>query len=167
MYNEDDRSKRIREAARKRVKVDKLGKAVNPSDTSGVTDLTGGKDGIGNSAQLQMAQQGASLLGIGSPGDTSTEGGMTSGALSGASMGSALGPKGAIIGGILGGIAGGLGASAARNEANKRNKAKYEAQHEGMLGNIEQEKDRKIQNAIGNMKSAFSKNFQNNKSVRL
>jgi hypothetical protein len=82
-------------------------------------------------------------------------------------MGAKFGPKGAIIGGIIGGVAGGLGASAQQKAAYKAAKAKAAAKHHGNLARIEEEKDRKIQGALESMKSAFSRNLQNNKQVKL
>lgn len=116
------------------------------------------------SASIAMAQTGASLLGV----DSSSAGGAAlGGALEGAGAGAQFGITGAVIGGVIGGVAGGLGASAARKEEGKKAKARAQAQHAQNLAGIEQEKDRKIQGALENMKSAFSKNLQSNRIVKL
>lgn len=138
---------------------DSVGQA---SSISKAVDMKKVSSGIG------MAQQGAALLGVGGEGDSSVEGGAASGALSGAAMGAQVGgPYGAIIGGVVGGVAGGMGASAKQKAAYNAAKQRAKAVHEGNLGRIEEDKDRKIQGALESMKSAFSKNFQNNKSVKL
>ena len=116
----------------------------------------------------EMASKGMELAGIGGEGDYSTEGGVASGAASGAAMGAKFGgAHGAVIGGVIGGVAGGLGASAIRKDAAARAKAKYAAKHASNLGRIEQEKDQKIQSALGNMKQAFSKNLNKEEKVKL
>lgn len=116
------------------------------------------------SGNIEMAQQGAALLGVD---DSTTEGGAVSGALSGASMGAKLGPMGAAVGGVIGGIAGGLGASAKQEAAHQAAKQRAKAEHANNLANIEKDKDRKIQNALESMKGAFSKNLQSTKGVKL
>lgn len=115
-----------------------------------------------------MVQQTAGAAMDGLFGEGSVESGAGSGALSGAMMGLKTGnPYAAVVGGIVGGVAGGLGASAAQKEAYKAAKAKAQAAHHTKLANIEEDKDRKIQGALDSMKSAFSRNFQNNRSVKL
>lgn len=138
------------------------------------TDSVGTSDAISKAAskkeigsKIALAKQGASLLGVGGEGDSSVEGGAASGALSGAAMGAKFGPYGALVGGAVGGIAGAMGASAQQKAAYNKAKHRAEATHYSNLASIEQEKDRKIQSALQSMRSAFSRNLNNNKTVKL
>ena len=158
---------------------EKKNSAVNLGTTTERTALaTGGpipSESIGKAADMKAtskniaaAQAGAKILGIGPDnGDTSVEGGAASGAMSGAAMGAKFGGYGAAIGGVVGGVAGGLGASAAQKDAHRAAKEKAKAKHAENMGRIEEEKDSKIQSALGTMKQAFGRNLNNNKIVKL
>jgi hypothetical protein len=135
------------------------------TEKKGVADkLSGIKDAAVQKLATEGVKKGGDLL----FGEGSVESGAIGTGTEFAQMGFKVGGvKGAVIGGVVGGIAGGLGASAKQKAAYQAAKQKAKAEHYGNLSKIEEEKDRKIQNAMESMKSAFSKNLQSNKSVKL
>ena len=100
-------------------------------------------------AGAQIAQASGAL---GEQGTTDEGGGAMQGAASGAAMGASFGPYGAAIGAVAGGI---MGAAGARGAAKAQNAAVEQKKHQA-LAKIEEEKGRKISDALHQMGSRMS-----------
>ena len=165
---------KLRGNTAKKVAVKSVKKATPKVLTSlPVEDMKGNfADGTKPPKEIKIDKQGLANKGLEMGGAIvgGPEGGAMSGAGSAMTTAASMGmvdPASLAVAGVIGGIAGGLEASEEASAAKRAAKEKAKAQHARDLVNIEQEKDSKIQSALGNMKAAFSKNLQNNKSVRL
>jgi outer membrane lipoprotein SlyB len=115
------------------------------------------------------AEKGMDAAGIGGEDDYTTEGGAARGAAQGASIGTSIGGPGwgTVIGATIGGIQGGLQAKAKRKAYEKQQAAKFEAKRLNQLAQLEDDKEKKIQGALNNMKNAFSQSLRSQQKVRL